>query len=99
MIIFLSISCILLLVISVYIGYRAYILAGIMSDQQEYLDQLEFTYGMLLDKTAAAYEEMKQIDVKGSFESDDEVGTSFALLKQVIDDLYEEGYGTKEETE
>jgi hypothetical protein len=54
---------------------------------------------MLLDKTAAAYEEMKRIDVKGSFESDDEVGTTFALLKQVIDDLYEEGYGTKEETE
>lgn len=82
-----------------YLGYRAYTIAGVLADQQEYLDQLEFTYGMLLDKTAAAYEEMKQIDVKGSFESDDDVGTTFALLKQVIDDLYEEGYGTKEETE
>ena len=99
MIIFLSISCILLLIISVYIGYRAYILAGIMSDQREYLDQLEFTYGMLLDKTAAAYEEMKRIDVKGSFESDDEVGTTFALLKQVIDDLYEEANGPQKEQE
>lgn len=99
MIIFLSISCTVLLITSIYLGYRAYIIAGILTDQHEYLDQLEFTYAMLLDKTAAAYEEMNRIDIKGSFKSDDEVGTTFALLKQVIDDLYEESYGKKKEDE
>ena len=97
--IFLLITSILLAIAAGYLGYRAYILAGIVVDQKEYLDQLEFTYGMLLDKTAEAYEEMNRIDIKGSFKSDDEVGTTFALLKQVIDSLYEEGYGTKKEKE
>jgi hypothetical protein len=30
-------------------------------------------------------EEMKQIDIRGSFESDDEVGTVFSELKNVIE--------------
>lgn len=82
-----------------YFGYRAYVLAGVLADDREYLEELEFLYAMLLDKTRAAYEEMKRIDSKGAFESDDEAGTTFALLKQVIDDLTEGQYGTKKEEE
>jgi len=80
-----------------YFGHRAYMLAGLLADQQQYVDELEFTYGMLLDKTKEAYDEMKRIDSKGAFESDDEAGTTFALLKQVVDDLYQEAYGSQEE--
>lgn len=80
-----------------YIGWRMYVLTGIITDQQEYIEELEFTYSMLLEKTKEAYDEMKQIDVKGAFEKDDEAGTTFALLKQVIDDLYEEADGTQKE--
>ena len=99
MYIFLFISSILLALVSGYIGYRAYMLAGVLADQQEYTEELEFVYGMLLDKTRAAYDEMKRIDSKGSFESDDEVGTTFALLKQVTEDLREEAYGPQKEEE
>jgi|TARA_R110000868_G_scaffold281898_2_gene542126 hypothetical protein len=80
-----------------YFGYRAYILAGLLADQQQYIDELEFTYSMVLDKTKEAYEEMKRIDTVGAFQSDDESGTTFLLLKQVIDDLYKETNGTQEE--
>ena len=97
--IFLFISSILLALVSGYLGYRAYMLAGVLADQQEYTEELEFVYGMLLDKTKAAYDEMKRIDSKGAFESDDEAGTTFALLKQVIDDLHEEAYGSQKEEE
>ena len=80
-----------------YFSWRAYTLAGLLADQQQYVDELEFTYSMLLDKTKQAYDEMTQIDAKGAFASDDEAGTTFALLKQVIDDLYEEANGPQEE--
>jgi len=99
MCVFLFITCILLAGTAGYLGYRAYIIAGVLADQQEYTEELEFVYAMLIDKTRAAYEEMKQIDSKGAFESDDEAGTTFALLKQVIDDLYEESNGTQKEEE
>ena len=82
-----------------YFGYRAYMLAGVVADDREYLEQLEFTYAMLLDRVRQSYDEMQRIDSKGAFESDDEAGTTFALLKQVIDDLYEESNGTQKEEE
>ena len=83
----------------VYIFWRIYILTGIISEQQEYIEELEFIYSMLSEKTREAYNEMKRIDAKGAFEKDDEAGTTFALLKQVIDDLYEEADGTQKEEE
>jgi hypothetical protein len=82
-----------------YFGYRAYILAGLLSDQQDYTELVELNYQYLLEKVNQSYEEMQRIDSKGAFESDDEAGTTFALLKQVINDLKETQDGTKEETE
>lgn len=81
-----------------YLGYRAYTIAGVLADQQEYIEELEFVYGVLLEKIQTSYEEIQRIDSKGAFESDDETGTTFQLLKQVIDDLNEEAYGTQEES-
>lgn len=95
----LGLAALVFLITAVFFGYRAYILAGILADQQEYLEQLEFTYAMLLDRVRQSYDEMQRIDSKGAFESDDEAGTTFALLKQVIDDLYEEANGPQKEEE
>ena len=95
----LGISTIVFLLSAIYFGYRAYMLAGVVADDREYLEQLEFTYAMLLDRVRQSYDEMQRIDSKGAFESDDEAGTTFALLKQVIDDLYEEANGPQKEEE
>jgi hypothetical protein len=35
-----------------------------------------------------AHEQMKAADVRGSFQADDEVGTTFDILKDCINDLY-----------
>ena len=43
------------------------------------------------------HKEMKQIDRLGAFEKDDEAGTTFAMLKDVIDNLEEEFNGKKKE--
>ena len=40
---------------------------------------------------------MKRIDRIGAFEKDDEAGTTFDLLKEVINNLEEEFNGQKEE--
>ena len=99
MIIVLSILCGIATAAAVYFGWRAYVLAGILTDDREYLDELEGLYAMLIDKTRAAYEEIQRIDNKKIFESDDDVGTIFALLKQVIENLTEGQDGTEKEEE
>jgi|TARA_R110000822_G_scaffold167569_1_gene307707 hypothetical protein len=95
----LGLAAILFAGAAAYFGYRAYILAGVVADDTEYLEQLEFTHAMLLDKVRQSYDEMQRIDSKGAFESDDEAGTTFALLKQVIDNLNEEPHGPQKEEE
>ena len=84
---------------SIYFIRRAYILAGLLADEIEYAEQLEFTYDMLLERVKESYDEMNRVDYKGSFKSDDEVGTTFKLLKQIVDDLYEEANGPQKEEE
>jgi hypothetical protein len=40
---------------------------------------------------------MKQIDRLGAFEAEDEAGTTFQLLNQVIEELKEQFNGSEEE--
>jgi hypothetical protein len=40
---------------------------------------------------------MQEIDTKGAFAAEDEVGTTFDMLKQVIEDLKEEFTNGQEE--
>lgn len=82
----------------IYFAWRAYVLAGIVSDQEEYTKQIESLAETLMDSIKQTYETFKEIDQRGSFESDDEVGTTFKMLKQTIDTLYEQ-YNETEKTE
>ena len=51
----------------------------------------------MYDQIKNSYDEMKKIDHKGAFESDDEAGTTFEFLKNVITNLENEFNGEKEE--
>jgi hypothetical protein len=73
-----------------YAGYRIWFLAGSLADAQEYIEQLELTNEFMYDKILASYEQMQEIDRLGAFEKDDEAGTTFQLLQQVITDLKDE---------
>ena len=73
-----------------YAGYRIWFLAGSLADAQEYIEQLELTNEFMYDKILASYEQMQEIDRLGAFEKDDEAGTTFQLLQQVITDLKNE---------
>jgi hypothetical protein len=97
MILILILIILILVGVSIYLGYRAYILAGALADTEEYIQLLEVNLDYTLDAIERTYDEMKQIDHKGAFESDDEAGTTFALLKQVLTDLKEQTNAENEE--
>jgi hypothetical protein len=90
------IACIFFIA-AVYFGWRAYVLAGILADTQEYYESVAITNQYMYDKIRMAYENMSQIDNRNIFESDDETGTTFELLNQVITDLKKEFDGQEEE--
>jgi len=91
---------IVILLLSVtYLSFRIWYLAGALADAQEYVEELESTNQYMFDRISKSYDAMKQIDRLGAFESEDEAGTTFQLLKQVIDELngeFENGAQEKE---
>lgn len=85
------------IIVNAYFIYRAYKLAGDLADAQEYIGELELTNEYMYDRIVNSYDAMKNIDRLGAFEKDDEAGTTFEMLRQVITDLKTDFDG--EETE
>jgi hypothetical protein len=85
--IFLVILSVALLGGLIYAGFRAYYLAGLLADAQEYIEELETTNVYMYSKIGESYENMQNIDRLGAFEAEDEAGTTFALLKETITEL------------
>ena len=84
MIIALILISVLLAGAAAYLGYRAYYLAGSVSDAQEYIEELELTNEYMYSKISHSYDIMKQIDRLGAFEAEDEAGTTFQLLSIIL---------------
>jgi len=97
--ILLIILCIIFAGAGAYMSYRAYILAGLLSDIEDYYIDVEKTNIFMYDKIQHAYNNMKRIDHIGAFESEDEAGTTFHMLKEVIDNLKGEFDGQTPEKE
>jgi len=85
--IFLSILSVLLFAAIVYCGYRAYYLAGMLAEAQEYIEELEMTNEFMYSRISQSYDVMQQIDRLGTFEAEDEAGTTFQMLKETITEL------------
>jgi hypothetical protein len=84
--------------IAAYFIYKAYTLAGELSDQEEYIQELEDYSQYMYNQIEASYNQLKKIDSRGSFESDDEAGTVFEQLKQVVINLEKEFNAEKEKS-
>jgi hypothetical protein len=80
-----------------YFIYRAYILAGILADTEDYITDLEDISVYMFQQIKDARINMQEIDRIGAFEEDDEAGTTFAMLKEVVDNLDKEFNGEKKE--
>ena len=97
--ILLIILCIIFAGTAGYMAYRAYILAGLLADIEDYYIDVEKTNVYMYNQIKKSYEIMKQIDTIGAFENEDEAGTTFQMLKQVIDELKGEFDGPEKEKE
>jgi hypothetical protein len=95
--IWLVILIIILFGIIGYAGYRIWFLAGKLAETQEYIEELELTNEFMYGKIIDAVSAMRDIDQKGAFEKDDETGTSFALLLEVVENLKNTFDGPSEE--
>jgi len=94
----------LLLGTSIFFAYRMWFLAGALAEAQEYIEEmqtyeenLEVTNLYMYSKISESYEVMQKIDRLGAFEKDDEAGTTFQLLNEVITQLKEEFDGEAQE--
>lgn len=87
---------VILLLAGIYLSFRVWYLAGSLAEAQEYIEELESTNQFMYDRIAQSYDAMKQIDRLGAFESEDEAGTTFQLLNQVIVELKEQFDGSSE---
>ena len=65
---------------------------------EEYYENVSKTNIYMYDRITQTHEAMQRIDRLGAFEKDDEAGTTFQLLAEVIQELKEEFDATEEET-
>jgi hypothetical protein len=54
---------------------------------QDYIEEELTTSDTIRTKVEKAYNRMQDADIRGSFESDDEVGSAFTELKSIMEEL------------
>ena len=84
---------------NVYFIWRALTLANVTADQEEYIQELEDMSQYMYNQINDTYNEMKKIDHKGAFAEDDEAGTTFTMLKNVVTNLEKEFNAEKKESQ
>tara|TARA_B100001057_G_C22843027_1_gene947841 strand:+ start:129 stop:398 length:270 start_codon:yes stop_codon:yes gene_type:complete len=88
------------MVIEILLGVSAVINIGLLigvrnlnRQNEQYQDYIETEISStdeIRSQVQLAYEKMKNADIKGSFESDDEVGSAFTQLKTIVEELNNE---------
>ena len=57
---------------------------------QDYIETEISSTDEIRSQVQLAYEKMRDADIKGSFESDDDVGSAFTQLKTIVEELNNE---------
>jgi len=85
------------MVIEIILGVSAVInillligVRNLLRQNEKLEDDLVGTINGVVTTITQANEKMKQADIRGSFESDDEVGTVFTELKRIVNELNEQ---------
>ena len=88
------------MVIEILLGVSAVINIGLLigvrnlnrqnEQYQDYIETEITSTDEIRSQVQLAYEKMKDADIKGSFESDDEVGSAFTQLKTIVEELNNE---------
>jgi hypothetical protein len=84
MIILITIS-VTLLIISTILFFRGFNLIERIEELEDEVSLYELRNEETKEALESMLEQMREIDLRGSFESDDEVGTVFTELKDIIE--------------
>ena len=57
---------------------------------QDYIENELLSSEEIKNRVESAYQRLKDADIRGSFESDDEVGASFKEILSIVEELNEE---------
>ena len=74
-------------IVSVVFMYTTYNLLNKYENSIDKYRELQNEYKQFKDELESTYKDMLQIDRLGAFESDDEVGTIFKTLKEMLYEL------------
>jgi hypothetical protein len=83
--IILSIVCIILFVTTSILFFRGYGLIERIEEMEDTVAEYELRNEQTKEALESMLSQMKEIDLRGSFESDDEVGSVFTQLKTIIE--------------
>ena len=78
---------IILFVLLIFVSFLFYRQDKTISKQIEYIDSVELKLLNTFESIKKALDDIQEIDEKGGFESDDEVGQIFSNIKDVITKL------------
>jgi predicted PurR-regulated permease PerM len=77
--------CVTLLVISVILTIRGFNLLTRIEELEDTVTEYELKDELTKEGLESMLAQMREIDLRGSFESDDEVGSVFKQLKTIIE--------------
>lgn len=77
--------CVTLLVISVILTIRGFNLLTRIEELEDVVTEYELKDELTKEGLESMLAQMREIDLRGSFESDDEVGSVFRQLKTIIE--------------
>ena len=97
--IFAWILIVLLLLISLGLFYIIYLLSEQIEQYEESVEFYVQWYEKFIQSIADADNKMQEVDKKGSFSSDDEIGFAYDTIKECIQQLTEMGAITYERQE
>jgi hypothetical protein len=83
--IILTLTTITFLTISVILTIRGFALLTKIEELEDKMSEYQLRDKLTKEVLESMLNQMKEVDLKGSFESDDEVGTVFTQLKTIIE--------------
>ena len=92
-----TIVLIVLMVLVIFFGYVIYLMSEGMEQLESQVELYTEWYETFIDRLSDASDKMGQVDKRGSFSSDDEIGFAFKTVRDCIDDLANMGVITYDE--
>ena len=83
--IFAWILIVVLIILCVFLSYLIYLLAEQIEEYEENVEFFKEWYDKFITIIADADNRLQEVDTRGSFSSDDEVGFAYETIKECID--------------